>query len=232
MFGPPPFLGAGVVLSFVDSAVNAASNDPTVVVPAGAQAGDLLVLFDLGVSVNATAPETVPTDFEIGVNDEVSFVSGPVTASVRGIISAKIADGDDAGSTLTGINANSTEDKVLIVIRGSKPFVSLSFASNVGDATQGNPSAQVVDVDAGSKPLVCIGCYATGFTTPAVSPRTFTIGGSDAKDDEIQKTGSQIDMWTAYKLFGKGVSLADVTVDMDDEGPVNFLGSCIIELTV
>lgn len=224
------FIGGGVELSFVDDNVSAAA---TVTVPAGAQEGDILILLDVGVAANATVPQTIPSGFSSVIDEEITFSVGPVSVQVRAILSVKVCDSDDAGSTLTGINANSTEDKILAVFRGSKPFASVSGAATASEGTQSNPTAQVVGLTGAQKPFITVGGYVTYGATPVVDPRTFTVAGNDAKDGEIHQDGTQIDLWLAYKMFGKGVASAAVTVDMDDESAdansANILLSCRIE---
>ena len=65
-----------------------------------------------------------------------------------------------------------------------------------------------------------------GCANGTVNPRTFTVGGSAAKDGETQATGGSADNWLAYKIYNS--SPADVVIDQDDEGDNNALVSCYI----
>lgn len=228
------FIGGGIELSFVDSATSAT---PTIDVPGTAAAGDIMVLLDVGVAGSAgtaTVPSTIPSGFTSVINSDITvFVPGGSTA-IRAILSVKVVESGDVGATLTGINADSTEDKILVVFRGSKPFVSVSGEGTASEATQSNPAAQVVSLTGAQKPFITIGGYVAYVgINPVVDPRIFTIASVDAKDDEIHRDGSFVDVWLAYKMFGKGVPSAAVTVDMDDESATansaNILLSCRIE---
>jgi hypothetical protein len=129
----------------------------------------------------------------------------------------KIADGSE-GTSVTGCSSNSGAANLLYVFRGDIAITAVSPSTPTKQSTTSNPSPQTVTASSGVPPLVVFGIY---FASGAVSPRTFTVGGSAAKDGEIN-TGNY---WLAYKIYNS--SPADVVVDMDDEGS-NSLGSCYL----
>jgi hypothetical protein len=229
VFGPTPFIGRSVVASFHDSADSALA---TVTVPATVEAGDLLVLLDSARAVSGTVTKVVPTDFDEIVSDDLSINPG-VPVHDRVVWSMKLAEAGDAGASITGMDATN-DAKLLLVFRGDRPFKSATSKSAVADATQSNPSAQVVPVTTGGGSLICLGAYIEAAGPPDVGTRTFTIASVDAKDDEIENSVLGLEQWVAYKLFNPGITKADVTVDMIDEdtasGAVNILASCFIEV--
>ncbi|HYM98203.1 MAG TPA: hypothetical protein VET25_00545 [Aestuariivirgaceae bacterium] len=92
----------------------------------------------------------------------------------------------------------------------------------------GNPAAQTVTASGGVAPLVVLGAYgARGF----IDPRTFTVGGSPAKDGEVHnEPGGFSNIVFAWKIYN--ASPADVVVDMDDEIEANYLQSFYIEMAI
>jgi hypothetical protein len=208
-------------LTTLSQVASASSTGETITGPAGIQAGDLLVLWDVANGLGATLPTTVvPTDFDIIVN-----VPGGEGES-RGILSAKIADGSEASASLTGMNGAANNRKALYVFRGNIPIAAYMTQDVGSQQTDGNPAAQTVNASGGAVPLIVLGGYATRPTGGSVNPRTFTVGGVGAKDGEVS-AGASTELWLAYKLYN--ASPADVVVDMDDEGQRNFLVSCYIE---
>jgi len=199
--------GAGT-LAFVTSANSTAQNVtcPTV------EAGDLLVLLDRGQGSGGTPPAAVvPTNF--------SIIDNRAAGIARQVLSYKIAVGNEEGTSLTGMNGSTSNRKILAVFRQTPAATAATPQNATGEATSGNPAAQVVGASAGAVPLVVIGAYGSDLT---VDPRTM----SPAKDAEIlnQPGGSNIVL--AYKIYN--AAPADVSVDMDDESNLNILQSCYI----
>lgn len=201
--GAAPF----TTLSFRSSATSTAS---TLTAPGDIQAGDLLVWWDSGVAGFSAPASVVPTGFT-----EIQNVSVVSAAGARGILAYKIADGTEAGATLSGIT--SSPAKILAVFKGDGPISTATVQSTNGQATTGNPSAQSVAASGHTPPLVVIGAYGASAT---LDPRTF----SPAEDAEISANTFH---YLKYKIYNS--SPADHSIDMDDEG-TNVLCSCDIEV--
>lgn len=208
----PPAAGGGglTTLSFQ---ADATSTSDTITGPASIAAGDLLVLWDGAHNLSGLPTSVVPTGF----TSIVSFNDG---SNDRAIASYKIADGSEASATITGMNGNISDDKMLYVFRGNQAISSVSALDIASESTAGNPTAQVVNASGGTPPLIVFGCYFV--PGAAVDPRTF----NPAKDGEIT---SSTRAYLAYKIYNS--SPADVTVDMDDELDTNMLASFYLSCT-
>jgi len=206
----------GAALSSLSQAASATSTAATITGPAGILAGDLLVLWDTAESVGSVPTTVVPTGFAVISNLDNG-------SSNRTLLSAKIADGSEASAALTGMNGDSANRKSLYVFRGNTPITTY-VANDVGEeTTTGDPTAQTCNASGGTVPLVVIGAYRA---LAAIDPRTFTVGGSPAKDGEINPATTS---YLAYKIYN--TAPADVVIDMDDEGARQFLVSCYLACT-
>lgn len=220
------FISGGLRLEFLTSVSN--TNSVTIDVPDTVEAGDFILLFDCTRRVLGTPTKTIPTDFTEIVDTLGTF--GSPENFWRQLASGKIADADDAGSTLTGLGgdaASADQRKTLVVFRANKALSSFSVkpvAPNE-EATAGNPTAQSLVTGDGVLPLIAFGLYSA--ITGPVDPRTFTISGNDAKDDEILADATAL----AYRIVNRSSQAGTITVDMDDEGVINVLQSFWIEFT-
>ena len=114
------------------------------------------------------------------------------------------------------MNGTSQNRKVLLVFRPNVPANSLSVGpTSVATISDINPVAQTIVATGGTAPLVVIGFYGSSGT---IDPRTFTVGGSAAKDGEVSESNN---LYAAYKIYNSAP--ADVVVDMDDEGTDNVV---------
>lgn len=229
MFGPVPFIGSPYPRpKFFASATSVGT---TITGPAGITAGNLLVMVDLvwGGSSPTTA---VPTGF--------SAISNVTNSNRRQILSYKVADGTEAGATLTGMTAGAfITRKSLICFRGGKKITTASSNDPDGILTA-DPSAQTITSGSGTAPLVVIGAYTSHMTsvgtTGPIDPRTFTVSGSPAKDGEFENTGTNSSdlwssVWIAWKVYFHNQTPANVVVDMENEGSANGLQSCYIAVS-
>lgn len=197
-----------------------AENSETIEVPAGIQAGDLIVLLDYAEEVGAPL-DTHPSGFtrllEYGESASVSNHESVM------ILSYKLAVGNESGQTLTGMDGDGIA-KALVVFRSDPPIESVAAAVDVdGDNTNGNPDP--INIPAGSQtpPLIAFGCYGSAGN---ISPRTM----SPTKDGEVGLNEEDASAWLAWKIYES--SPADVQIDMDDEGNLNTLAGAYIRLTI
>jgi len=206
-------------LTTITQVLSSTSLTSTIDVPVGVVSGDLIVLLDVPLNSASPAPSLVtPSGF---TNSGINFID---SLNVRRMaLSFKIASGSEGGTTLTGMNGSTANNKSLLVFRGNIPFVTATVLDVGTQATDGNPTAQTVTSGSGTVPLIVFGCYRS---QGDIDPRTFTQGGSPAKDGEINPNTFG---YLAWKIFNQSPS--DIVVDMDDEGNQNMLASCYFEMS-
>ncbi len=206
----------------------------TLTLPAGIQAGDLIVVLD--VVMGNTVPSAVtPSGFTLALNTSFSN-----TTSVRSVLLYKIAAGTESSTNITLMTARVDDNgdppvqgecavRIAAVFRGSSAITGVTVASTNAQGTSGNPTAQTVTASGGTPPLIVFGVYEdavvnNGEIAGAVGTRTM----SPAKDAEI--TTASTGVYLAYKIYNE--TPVDVSVDMNDEGNVNMLQSLYMALTL
>jgi hypothetical protein len=177
---------------------SATSTTPEVIVPAGVRAGDLMVIVKTAFGFGAPATVT-PSDFTNIFNVTSSW--GRFTAW------HKIADGSEAGTTLTLDNGSVSDRIILAVFRGNRPIASASVQGIQAVLTGGDPAPQTITASAGTPPLIVCAGEADSFS-PAPDG-TITAGTSTT---------------FSYKIYNVGDTPANVTIDKGDEGDANDLG--------
>jgi hypothetical protein len=204
-------------LTTITQIASATSTATTITGPAGIEAGDLLVLVDRAENISGVPTLVTPTGFT-----SINNLSDGAFNRVN--LSFKIADGSEASASITGMAGTDYVTKAMYVFRGDVAIAAASPQSVAGEQTAGNPAAQNVAAASGTPPLVVIATYSA-YADP-VDPRTM----SPAKDGEVSvSVDTQAVTWLAYKIYD--ASPADVSVDMDDEGTLNALQSCRIDLS-
>lgn len=197
-------------------ASNSIGGSTTITVPAGVIAGDLIVMFDRCGNPTTIPAAVVPTGFT-----QISNLSLNSTTDYRVVVSYKVADGTEGGTTITGIAATGFRQKSLAVFRpNGKATVSLSPAVG-GQILDGNPTAQTVSSNGQAGPLIVFGCYGS---SGAIDPRAFT----PTKTGEVAQSNT---MYLAYGIYNTTTVGNDVIIDMDDEGNGNTLVSFYLKFT-
>jgi hypothetical protein len=203
---PAPYVAAaaGVTsLAFHDDAYSATHE---ITVPT-LQAGDMMVVSDYAFNASGRPALVTPSGFTNWVDLE------DVSGFGRLAVSYKIAVGDE--TTLTCMNGTFFDTKILAIFRPDVPISTIMASTATSEATNGNPSAQNIVATSGTLPLVAIGVYLNGGLS-SVDPRTM----SPAATAELN-SGATTAHYMKYQL--QNVSLADVSIDMDDEGGDNML---------
>lgn len=224
----PGFIaGRGVATTIAFQNSTTAQNSGTVTGHASIIAGDLLVYLDRGYNKGGFPTSVTPADF-------TNILDFTANVDTKMMLSVKIATGAEASAAITGMSfSGGGGNKILAVFRPDALITTASAQDPDSEGAAGNPSAQTITSGSGAVPLVVLGCYgsySSGTGAAVVNPRTFTVGGSPAKDGEINSTvASSEDLWLAYKIYNS--SPANVVVDMDDEGSYNTLGSCYIQVS-
>ena len=190
-------------LAFRSSATSTAS---TIVAPSDIVAGDLLVLFD--VALNASGFPTAVTPF-------TSFLNQTNQTSRRVLFSKKIADGTEAGATLTGMNGANVNSKTLYVFSTNGATSSTEFDVDY-QATDATPTSQTITSSSGTPPLVSMGFIRQNIATS----QSF----SPTEDGSINLGV----ITTYYKIYNSSPS--NITVSCADGGNNNMISSFYIEV--
>lgn len=150
-------------ISFVSSTTSAAS---TITCPT-VEPYDVGILWD--VAGDSSPPSTVvPSGWTSISNLNVDAGS----FAIRSILSYRIFDGTEDGSTITGMAGNNSEPKVLLLFRpnSGSTVTSVQLQSPWNDfCADSNPSTQTISAGAQAAPLVRIAATGRVSTTPSVT---------------------------------------------------------------
>lgn len=195
---------AVTALAFHDDAYSTTNE---ITVPAGLQAGDMMVLYDLGFDGDTSGgPSTLetPLGFTNWINDASAFT--------RIAVSYGIATGSE--TTLIGMDGDFVM-KILAVFRPDAPITTITASAPTVEVTNGDPGAQSITATAGTLPLVALGFYGRGVSgglnTPTFSP----------SEDAILTGTGVLSQQLRYLL--QNASLSDVTINLGDAGSANML---------
>lgn len=173
---------------------SASSTSSTITIPAGAEIGDIAVLFDYAGNSNSIIPSTVvPSGWT-----SVSNKSSDTTAGTRAIVSYKKLVSGDPGASITGMNGVIFKAKQILVFSPSSGISTVTVAGLAETIADAAPAAQ--SVAAQTLNYVVIGCASNGAYNPTWTTTWYdgTYGGT-----------TRVDL--AYKLFN--ASPASVTMD-------------------
>jgi hypothetical protein len=205
--GGPVGLAAITTLSYI---THTTTTTPTISFPAsGVETGDLIVISSWGENTSGGSgpADVTPSEFtSIG-----TLVNGG--GRVRASAFYKIAEGDEDGTTVTGINGN-IESHVLIQYRANLPIVSLTASTPVSTGVIGNPAQQTIAASAGTPPVLGIAMFCNMAASSSINPRTTSI----TPDHSINPSTHHY-----VHDYIQNSSPADYTFDMDDEGDGNNL---------
>lgn len=192
----PPF-----TMAFQDSATSTAS---TVTWPTVA-AGDIAYLFDAAANNSGSPTLVTPSGF-------TSIVSEAWATYWASGISQRICDGSETGS-ITGMAGTNSNNKVLLVFRGTRAVASVENSTPTKQGTTGNPSSQNISASGQATPLIVLGMAYSG--SGAVAFAT----ASPAFDATVVNSASRL--MVGYKIYNS--SPANHAIDMNDLGSANYL---------
>ena len=196
--------GLGNVTVFAQDA--ATSGTATYTLPAGIQDGDLIVIMEYASGFSLPAL-VVPAGY-------TQALTAPF-GTIRLTMLYKIAVAADAGATITLMSGLSMIRHIQ-VFRAEAPISGVTSSGAQFQATNGDPSAQVVATVADPAPQIVIGAYGTvGLTGRSMAPT----------EDFIAALANSA---MACKIFNS--SPAAVTVDLGDGGDGNVLASFRLSL--
>lgn len=214
LFMPAPMMtqDASITLSFVDSAT---STGETITIPAGAQEGDVAVLFDWSQQKFQAATELVPTGFiSIDQDSVIGRRFGAILFGTSVVASYRELGSGEGGSSVTGMN-HFINRKVMLVFRPSAPISSITITGKTSELTNKDPAAQTSP--AGSSPLVKVAVSASNnsasFTTEIPTMNKVSVSS----------------MVAGYLIYNS--SPQSQQVDRNDDAWGNWLMSCNIEVS-
>lgn len=219
VFNPPNPAEPVRTLS-VFTAAGVTGGGSSLLLPAGIQRGDLILVWDQKFISGGTPPASVtPSGF-------TEIVSSTDSIAGRANWSYRIATtGIEGGTSIAGMSG-ANGSFFYIVLRGDVDINTVTVLDTAGEITNGNPSGQTVNASGGVSPLAVVASWArsTLASGNAVNPRTF----SPAETAEITD-GSTI-RFVKYKIYNITDTPQSHSVDMDDEGSGNTLQSFYLEI--
>ena len=206
--GTKSFPSTNVTSNTISLFASATSDTSTITVPSGVQAGDFMALFDIAQNTSGTPTLVVPSGFT--QDREANGNQRRIINSYKQILSSA-----DAGTTLTGMNGTSTNNKILLVFRGTRGygfggsgFVTANTA--ISTAALGATSIGLSSVDSYAQGITVTACAfygSTGITTGtdiAFTGATFVQGVSN-----VFYVGYKIYTQSTTNSQTTGITLAD-----------------------
>jgi hypothetical protein len=212
MLGMVGVSASGKHLTFIASAISLGA---TIVIPAGAQAGDIAILCDGDINAVFNPPTDIPTGWISSSN----VVGGGGLYFLRVITSYKILVAGDPGATITGMSTGLGVGKTMIVFRPDWTIVSITPSVANEQVTAGDPAAQTLAMSASVSPCIGIASYNSGGD---ITTRT-GVGMTEVANGTKQ--------YLKYIKLDHDESSADITIDMPDSGTINGLVSLYYNLT-
>lgn len=232
---PPP-----AVATITKVSESEANNNNTLTMPSGIIAGDIIFYTDATTDDDDVNTDTTPSGF---TKLATATVDINLENTCRCSLYVRLATGIEASQPISGgfSSPDGIAAKQCIVFRGDIPATSISAHGALSQGANSNPSPQTQSASALVAPLIIVGVYndTTSPSAGSVNPRTFTVGGSPAKDGETEVNSSVFvgppgeeietgtDLWFAWKIYNS--SPQDAVIDMDDEG-LNILLSCTVRV--
>lgn len=201
-----PYAFAPLSLAFQTSANSSAQ---TITCPTVDQY-DVGVLFDTATDSTATLPSNVvPSGF-------TQLQTSAFSSFYRTTLSYKVFDGTEDGATITGMNGNHSNAKILLVFRPNRAIVSVGTSTFLQETSSSAPSSQLIAASGQTAPLIRLAACVDG---AGPSNPNFTGGTFDAT---IAKAGSDSSIRAGYAV--QNTSPSNTTVSMADGGA----GNCLI----
>lgn len=207
--GTKSFPSTGVTSNTISLFASATSNTSTITVPSGVEAGDFMVLFD--IAFGATSPALVtPSGFTAIIDSTGS--NGRIATSRKQVLSSA-----DAGTTLTGMNGATSNNKILLVFRGTSGYGFDSLLYNSADTSISISSISVSDIggqnlDSYNQGITVTACafYGSSGITPAThitfDGATFVQGVSNV-------------FYAGYRIYTQATTDAKIgTISLADRG--------------
>lgn len=199
-------------VSSVSFRASAVSSTASITIPAGAAVGDWAILVDFAVKTAGTPSAVVPA----GWTHNTSL--GGTSATSRVAVLWKILAAGEPGASITGMDGNASDQKVMLVFSANAAISTGTFASMTTETTNGNAADQTVTAGSGHAPLIVLGLAACNDA----------IGVFDVETPAFTAKVTQGNLVVGYIIYN--ASQANHSVGMADLGTGNALSSCYVEI--
>lgn len=186
------------------------NNSTTITAPSGIVEGDILFFFDRALNTSGAPTAVIPSGF--------TQISNITLGNRRQIVSYKVADGTEAGATITGMASTSANAKRILAFSTGVSSPTATVQSINEQITNAAPSNQTITCGSSSSALIAVSYL--GQTT--LTSYTFTPTEDDSYPNNTNN--NQI----KYKIYN--TSPANVTVTAGDGGNENALQSFYVEV--
>ena len=191
-YGSPPTL---TTMTFVASAIQTATSNALITIPAAAQAGDIAILFDRQNSTSST--QVTPSGWT-QITNALSAVTG--ANQLRITISYRILTAGQPGTAITG--QGSTARKIMAVYRPNAPITTATLITNSSSSSNASTAAATsISTNLTAETLRPILAYSFYASTAAT---TFTRTSTLAAEREITDSGNFT--WARMFVFNSGSS--------------------------
>lgn len=191
---------------------SAVSSTSQITIPASAAVGDLAVLVDFAIAT-VTAPSAVtPSGWDL--RGTMSIGGDPARMTVL----IKVLAAGEPGSTITGMDGNSSDQKVMFTFTPNAPISTYTVGYETAQASNGDPADQTVTANLGRAPLVVL-----GFAGCADA-----VGAFDVETPAFTAKTTQGNVIAGYLIYNS--AQASHSIGMADLGTRNYLASCYIEV--
>ena len=194
-------------LTYVSSATSTGS---TIVIPSDAAIGDLAILWDAAENDPFSPSAVIPSGWT-GMNNIASYTTAIIA---RTLTNRKNLVSGDPGATITGMNGNVSNRKLMVVLRPNIGIGSTATLNVAEEAIDTAPTDQVKSTQ--TTPYVVIGgSYCD--VAPAFSAAWY----------DQQFTNNNL--LAGFKIFNSDP--ASITINLSTYGTDNTLVSCSVTVT-
>ena len=208
--GTKSFPSTGVTSNTVTLFASAVSDTSTITVPSWVEAGDFMALFDIAQNTSGLPTSVVPSGFT--QDREANGNQRRIINSFKQVLSSA-----EAGTTLTGMNGNSTNNKILLVFRGTR-----GYGLTENNFGAGNTSVSTAALGATSIGSSSVDSYAQGITVTACAfygSTGITTGTDIAFTDATFVQGVSNVFYVGYKIYTQATTNAQTTgITLADRG--------------
>ena len=218
----------GVSTLTYQTSTSASDHGGSITMPSGISSGDIIVVCQSAVknTFNTTAPTAAyGTGFTSIGTDTVSYDAGGGSFNnLRMCLSAKIADGSEASSSISGFMNDNREAASVYVYRPDATPTTMTPTGYVSATSNGDPASQTVLAGSSTTAHIVVAHYNCRSTSPTI---TYSGATSDADFDDIGSIDCRLASRATGVASGSG---ANVTIDINDNNRLNGVAGCYIEV--
>lgn len=191
----------------------------TITMPTNVRKDDICIHLDHPINSAATPTAVTPTGFTNLTNVTIANVTRSMVSYRR------ILEESEQGSTITGMTAVTAGNKLLIVLRPSRPLQSVTASAWNAEANAANPAAQAVNLlGKNFDSVIVFGAVGANAGTAAFSTQTPAF-------DRTHLIAADSDAMIGWKQYSRGQPIFNHSIDMNDLGTNNALHSGYLAFT-